>query len=66
MKQDGYWARTDQEKVDTFAEYLVRIFISNTREVGSGKKEAIFPCRKSTQCQTTIDNESLHFNNESY
>jgi len=44
---------TDQEKADTFSEYLVRIFIFNIKEVGSGEEEAVFSRRKSRQSQTT-------------
>jgi len=43
MKQDGYWARTDRERADTFAEYL---FIPNIRDVGPGEEETVFGCRE--------------------
>jgi len=51
MKQD--WIRTDQEKVNTFAEHLVRIFIPNNRKMGPVEEEAVFGRQESIQCQTT-------------
>jgi len=44
MKQDGYWTKTDQEKADTFAEYLVT---SDTSDIRLGEKKS-FDRRKST------------------
>jgi hypothetical protein len=53
MIQNDYWARSDQEKADTFAEYLIRIFTPNAMEVGLGEEKTIFSHRESTQIQTT-------------
>jgi len=40
MKQDYYWARSDQEKANTFAEYLVNT--RNAREVAlSSSREEV-------------------------
>jgi len=47
MKQDG-WARSDQEKADTFVKHLVKVFTPNAREVGLGKKVVVFDRREST------------------
>jgi len=33
MKQSGCWARSDQNKINTFAEYLVKVFIPNARKM---------------------------------
>lgn len=40
-KQDGTWARTDQEKADTFAEHLTRVFTPNPREVSTEEEGGI-------------------------
>jgi len=52
-KQDGYGARTDQEKANTFAEHLVKVFTSNIRKMGPGDEEIVFDRQESTQYQMT-------------
>jgi len=50
--KDGYWTRIDQEKANTFAEYLVKVFIPfNTKEMGLEKEEAVFDRRESNAKQ---------------
>jgi len=40
MKQDDYWARSDHEKVDIFAEYFVKLSTLNAKELDPGEKMA--------------------------
>lgn len=41
-KQNGNWVRTDQEKADTFAEHLIKVFTPNPREINSVEEEVIY------------------------
>lgn len=53
LKQDGEWARTDQEKADIFAEHLAQVFTPNPRIV-SPEEEKIYKRSKSTPCQPAV------------
>jgi len=48
----------DQKKTDTFAEYLVKVFGPNIREMGAEEEEVVFDRQEATQCQT-IETKTL-------
>jgi hypothetical protein len=49
MKQDGSWAKINQEKTDIFAKHFVKVFTPNTREISPEEKKTIFNHQKSTK-----------------
>jgi hypothetical protein len=55
---NSYRARMDQKKTDTFAEYLVKVFGPNIREMGAEEEEVVFDRQEATQCQT-IETKTL-------